>query len=472
MLQLDANIVSVSLPSIGHSLHAGFDGIEWVITAYTLSFASLLMPAGALADRYGRKPALMLGLAVFTTASFFCGAAPNLAVLVAARAFQGVGAAMQLSAGLATLSHNFTGTARARAFSFWGSAVGAGICLGPIVGGLITQAFGWQWAFYINVPIGAAAIALTGWVILPSRDPHAVRLDLLGVMTFASFLFLTTLALISGNHDGWTRPHILAEALGAAVFLAAFIAVERGQARPMLDFSFFGIPTFLGGVIAQFTFAAALMTMLTYVPIYFQNAFGYPPGRAGLMMLPLALPLFVVPRLVTLWLAHRWTGRLLLTVGLALVSVGLAWMGMEALAQDPRAMLAGMLLSGVGAGLLNGETTKVTMAAIPPERAGMASGLSGSTRFTGLVVGFSVLGVVLYGRITTAINAALPATPRPARAALIHDIASGHLVQGNPIALHAFSDGYQALLLAGAALACLAALLVWRLVRPEDTRPV
>jgi MFS family permease len=159
MLQLDANIVSVSLPAIAHSLNASFAGIEWVITAYMLSFASLLMPAGALADRFGRKRLLITGLSVFTFASFLCGAAPNLTVLIAARALQGAGAAMQLSSALATLSHAFQGEARARAFAFWGSVVGIGIASGPVVGGLITQGFGWEWAFYVNLPIGIALIA-------------------------------------------------------------------------------------------------------------------------------------------------------------------------------------------------------------------------------------------------------------------------------------------------------------------------
>lgn len=471
MLQLDANIVAVSLPTIGRSLHAGFDGIEWVITAYTLSFASLLMPAGALADRYGRKPALMLGLGVFTAASFVCGAAPSLGVLIAARAFQGIGAAMQLSAGLATLSQSFSGAARARAFSLWGSAIGAGICLGPIVGGVITQGLGWQWAFYINLPIGAAAIALTSAVIENSKDPHARRLDLAGVVTFGAFLFLTTLALISGNHDGWGSPHIVAEAVAAVVLLALFIVVEQRQSRPMLDFSFLRIPTFLGGVIAQFTYAASLLTMLTYIPIFFQSAFALEPGRAGLMMLPLALPLFVVPRLESAWLARRVTGRRLLTIGFVFVGAGLIWMSIQASSSTPWPMLVGMLVSGIGAGLLNGETAKVTMAAIPPERAGMASGLSGSARFSGVVVGFALLGVVLYGRIALAIDVGDAASVGVHRADLIREVASGRLSGGGPMALNAFVVGYQALLIAAAGLAVLAAATVWLLVGDEDTRP-
>src|ERR1700723_2000346 len=356
MLQLDANIVAVSLPSIGESLGANFAGIEWVITAYTLSFASLLLPAGALADRFGRKRMLVTGLGLFTLASFFCGAAPSLGVLIAARAVQGVGAALQLSAALATLASTFKGDTRARAFAFWGSVVGVGITLGPIVGGLITQTFGWQWAFYINLPIGAVSIATIVAVIDESRDPGAVRFDLPGVLTFSAFLFLTTLGLISGNHDGWTSPHILIEGIGAVIFFLLFIVVEKLQPRPMVDFSFFRRPTYLGANVAQFSFAAGLLTMLTFMPIYFQHALGLSPRLAGLLMLPMAVPLFILPRIVTWPLPHRLTGRTLLTAGLALVSLGLAFMALVAGDLNVRFMLAGMLATGLGAGLLNGET--------------------------------------------------------------------------------------------------------------------
>ena len=482
MLQLDANIVAVSLPSISESLKANFAGIEWVVTAYTLSFASLLLPAGALADRFGRKRILVAGLSLFTIASFFCGAAPNLTVLVAARAFQGIGAALQLSAALATLSSSFKGDARARAFAFWGSVVGIGISMGPIVGGLITQTFGWQWAFYINLPIGAITIATISVVIGDSKDPGAVRFDLPGVATFSAFLFLTTLALISGNHEGWTSPHILAEGLGALIFLMLFVFVEKRQARPMVDFSFFRRPTYLGANIAHFAFAAGLLTMLTFLPIYFQHALGTSPRTTGLLMLPMALPLFIVPRIVTAQLSHRLSGRTLLTAGLALVSAGLAFMALVAGNPDYRAMLWGVLVTGIGAGLLNGETTKVGMTVIPAERAGMASGISGTMRFTGIVIGFAALGVVLFSRISAAITAALPALNQNDRLGFIRDVASGDLSGAgvvssaqaglHALALKSFTDGYATLFASSAGFCFVAAVITWLLVRASDTPPI
>src|SRR6516165_852641 len=305
MLQLDANIVSVSLPSIARSLHAGFSGIEWVITAYTVSFASLLLPAGALADRFGRKQLLIAGLSVFTFASLLCGAAPNLAVLIAARALQGAGAAMQLSAALATLSHGFQGEARAKAFAFWGTVVGSGIACGPVAGGLITQGFGWEWAFYINLPIGIALIALITKVVASSKDPDALHLDVPGVACFSGSLFLATLALISGNHRGWTDRWIVAELLSAFLLFALFIIIERRQARPMVDLSYFRKPTYIGANLAQLSFAAGMLSMLTYIPILLQSGLGNSPGRAGIMMLPVVVPLLIIPRIASRHLTHR-----------------------------------------------------------------------------------------------------------------------------------------------------------------------
>ena len=482
MLQLDTNIVAVSLPSIGESLKANFAGIEWVVTAYTLCFASLLLPAGALADRFGRKRVLIIGLGIFTIASWLCGAAPDLSTLIAARAFQGVGAAMQLSAALATLASSFKGDARARAFAFWGSVVGIGISMGPIAGGLITQSFGWQWAFYINLPIGAVTMVAVVLIVEDSKDPGAVRFDLAGVATFSAFLFLTTLALISGNHDGWSSPHILAESLCAILFLGAFVVVEMRAARPMVDFAFFRQPTYLGANVAQFSFAAGLLTMLTFMPIYFQHALGMSPRAAGLAMLPMALPLFIVPRIVTTHLAHRLSGRALLTAGLALVAAGLALVALVAGNPDYRWMLTSMLVAGVGAGLLNGETTKVGMTVIPAERAGMASGISGTMRFTGIVIGFATLGVVLFSRIAAVITAALPNLDHHDRLGLIRSVASGDLsgtgsgAASSPtlhaLALRSFTEGYAKLFAASAGFCLVAALVTCWLVRASDTPPI
>lgn len=476
MINIDANIVAVSLPSIARSFHADFAAVEWVISAYTLTFASLVMPSGSLADRFGRRRVLMAGIAVFTAASFICGAATSVAVLIAARALQGVGAAMQLSSALAILSHSFRGRERAAAFSFWGSLIGVAITMGPVAGGWITEEFGWEWAFYVNVPVGVAIAVLTFLRVEESGDPNATGLDIPGIATFSLGLFLLTLGLISGNRTGWASHSVLGEICSAVALFAAFVVVEASRPRPMLDLRFFRLPTFVGATLASFAFAACFLTMLTYLPLYFQGGLGASPIRAGLLMLPMAVPLFVVPRIVSRHVVHVMSGRALLTIGLGLVTAGLFWMGMHAPAMAYGSLLPGMLVAGCGAGILNGEVAKVSMTVIPPERAGMASGVGGTVRFSGIVVGFAALGTVLYQRISRRIGETLVGGHGQTADAMARHVAAGNLRGGRPLedalAMAAFGAGYQALLMAAAIVAGLSTVVTWLCVRQVDTPPI
>jgi EmrB/QacA subfamily drug resistance transporter len=476
MINLDANIVAVSLSSIGRSLHADFSAMEWVISAYTLAFASLLMPAGALADRFGRKRMLLTGLGIFTLASLACGRANSVIMLNAARSCQGLGAALQLSAALAILSHTFQGAERARAFSFWGAVVGIAIALGPLAGGLITQHFGWQWAFYINVPVGLLIGLLTLRVVAESRDPQAQKMDFAGVISFSAALSLLTFALIAGNRLGWNNKTIALELCGALLCFVVFIRVELRQTHPMLDLRLFKKATFIGANIAGLAFSACLLTMLTYLPVYLQGGLGFGPQRSGFFMLPLAIPLFIVPRLVALYLAPRLSGRWLLTLGLMLIGIGMFWIGCYAAAFHYPALIAGMIIAGTGAGILNGEVAKVGMTVIPAERAGMASGVSGTVRFSGIVVGFAALGAVLYHRIGLEISRQAPHMSPQSAAALSRRIAAGDLSLApaaslplKMLALQSFGAGYQTILFTVAGSAVFAALLTWLLVRARDT---
>jgi EmrB/QacA subfamily drug resistance transporter len=466
MINLDANIVAVSLTSIARSLHADFAAIEWVISAYTLAFATLVMPAGALADRFGRKRMLVVGLAIFTLASGICGAATSTTLLNYARALQGVGAALQLSAALAILAHGFQGRERASAFAFWGSVIGVAIMLGPVAGGLITQLFGWQWAFYVNLPVGAAMIALTLYAVKESKDPHAMRVDIAGVLTFSGFLGLTTLALISGNQAGWLSKPILVELGVAAAMLVAFLFVETVQSRPMVDLKYFLRRTYLGANIAGVAYAVAFLTMLTYLPFFFQSALGYAPLTAGLLMLPLAVPLFVVPRIVALYLDRRLSGRALLVIGLVCVGTGLLLTALRITLFHYSAIFESMLIASMGAGILNGQIAKVGMTVIPVERAGMASGVSGTMRFSGIVVGFAALGAILFARIGGSVADALPNGNLASATALLqaHDGATS-------IARSSLGYGYEGVLLAAGIIALSAAALCWWLVSAEETAP-
>lgn len=489
MINLDANIVAVSLPAIARSMHADFAAIEWVVSAYTLTFGCLVLPAGALADRYGRKRCLLLGIGIFTFSSLLCGLATSVPHLIAARAVQGVGAALQLSASLAILSRAFDGAERARAFAFWGMMVGIAIATGPIAGGIVTQTLGWQWAFRINIAIGTGVIPLAVYAVPGSTRPDANHVDVPGFVLFSGGVFALTLALISGNGRGWSSAPVLLAFGVATLLLAGFVVAEARQRRPMVDLHFFGRPTFLGANIAALAFAATLLTMLTYLPIYFQAALGSGPLKAGLLMLPLGMPLVTVPPLVAAHLSHRLSGRGLLTMGLSLVALGLVTLAVTVPFFNYLTLIAGLLIAGTGAGVLNSEVVKVGMTVIPPEHAGMASGISGTVRFTGLVIGFAALGAVLAGRATAALNSGLDRLDPTAVAAVDHAALVRKVVAGDlsgavstvpegvrssldTVVMTSFGKGYQAMLLVATVFAALSTLLTWTLVRQQDTTPV
>lgn len=474
MINLDGNIVAVSLPSIAHALHADFASIEWVISAYTLTFAALVMPAGALSDRFGRKRILLIGLALFTVASLACGAAWSAVVLNVARAVQGVGAALLLSAALALLSHGFQGPGRASAFAFWGSVIGIGITLGPLAGGVITQTLGWAWAFYVNVPVGIGIFVLTLLTVTESKDPGSARLDIWGSVFFAVSLFLLTFALISGNHRGWSDQVVVTAIVSAVALFAVFVVSQKRQQRPMLDLRFFRVPTYIGANLAGLAYASALLTMLTFLPLYFQGGMQDTPIAAGLMMLPMAIPLFVVPRIVARYLDHRFSGRALLTIGLLITGAGLLVLALCAPLLQPGPMMGAMVICGVGAGILNGETAKVGLSVIPPDRAGMAAGVGGTVRFAGIVLGFAALGALLYARVAGILASAFPGLDARTVHAVSDLVVAGNLagaVRISPalssVVTDTFASGYQAVFLAGSIITAFGALATWTLVAPH-----
>lgn len=481
MINLDANIVAVSLRVIATSLHADFAAIEWVISAYTLAFASLVLPAGALADRFGRKRVLIIGLSVFTLASAICGAASSSVVLNYARALQGVGAALQLSAALAILSHGFAGRARAKAFAFWGSVIGIAIMLGPVAGGVITQLLGWEWAFYINIPVGLAMIALTAVAVTESKDPHANRIDTAGVLSFGGFLGLLTWALISGNSIGWHSRSIHVRVVIALLLLVVFLVVESKQRRPMVELAYFKRSTYVGANVAAVAYAVAFLTMLTYLPFFFQSAMGYSPINAGLLMLPLAAPLFVVPRIVAVYFDHRYSGRALLTAGLLLLGAGLLLTSVRIGQFSYPSIAWSMFISSLGAGILNGQIAKVGMTVIPVERAGMASGISGTMRFSGVVVGFAALGAILFRHIADALLRDAPSLADHTRLEITRVIANGDLAAARTLLTEAhvpaalagagLAHGYQAIMIAAGVTALIAAALTAYLVNAHETAP-
>ncbi|MFL9945846.1 MFS transporter [Paraburkholderia agricolaris] len=483
LIMLDSNIVAVSLPAIARDLHGEFTDVEWVVSAYILPFAALLIPAGALADRLGRRRMLLLGLSIFTLASLLCGLAPGLAVLNGARAMQAVGAALQLSAALAVITHGFQPQERARVYAILGTVLGIAPSLGPLVGGLVTSYLGWRWAFLINVPIGVGLVTLIVFSVDESRDPNAGRLDLPGIVLFGSGLFSMVWALIAANSVGWGNAATFSKLVVGALLLVAFVFAERMHPRPMVDLSIFRDRTVVGAAIAMFGYAAAAQVMMTLLPLYLQDTFSYSPATAGLAMIPFALPLLIGPG-VGGKLASRVSSRAILVFGLALVAIGDAFTATTILAGFGYwAAAIGMLITGSGAGLLNGETTKAQISAVSPDRAGMASGIAGATRFVGIIVGLAGLGAVLAGVAEGSLhrlgapqvaghamdwhalslrimggdaNGALSVLPAETRKAIEHAVRSS------------VAHGFGSALAVGAIVAAVAGALSWLFIRRVD----
>lgn len=395
LVMLDTNVVAVALPTIANSFGADFADMQWVVTAYMLPFAALLLAAGAFGDLFGRRKSMLLGLSIFAAASLLCGVAISPLMLNISRAIQGIGASLLLTAALAIINHSFRGLERAKAYAFWGASLGVAITSGPIIGGVISSVFGWHWAFLINLPICIALIVATTKVIQESSDPESKHLDYAGITTFSSGLFLLIWAVIDGNGLGWMSQSILLRIIGGLVFLAIFMFVENKQVRPMVDFSLFKSRNFVGSSFAMLGYAGGAQVMLFYLPLYLQNAYGYAPAIAGLAMLPFALPMFVVPR-VGVRLTKDFQARSILCIGLGISTF--ANLSMAFLADNGASYIyfaVAMIIAGAGAGLLNGETAKTMQGAVPPQRAGMASGISGTMRFCGLLFGVAGLGAVL-----------------------------------------------------------------------------
>jgi EmrB/QacA subfamily drug resistance transporter len=398
MIMLDANIVAVSLPSIAGSLHSAFSGVEWVVSAYILAFVACLMPAGAIADRFGRKKSLQWGVAIFTLASVLCGLSETIMQLNIGRALQGIGAALQLSSALAVLGHEFQGNERAKAFATWGVVIGVAATAGPIVGGVITAGLGWQWAFLINAPIGAALFILATRSVIESRDLLHARLDIGGAVLFAAALACFATALIDGGNQGFNLLSVKMLFLAGALLMMAFIYAERRQKRPMVDLRLFRNPAFIGCSLAMLAFASTCYVMTTYLPVFLQGTFFSNPGKTGLALLPFSIPLLAGPWFAAR-LSQRFSGRGILVIGLLLAAAGnadIAW----AAAGSYLFVAIGMFILGMGAGLLNGETARVSMQVVPLERAGMASGLASTFRFVGLLIGLTGLGAVLTAGIS------------------------------------------------------------------------
>jgi EmrB/QacA subfamily drug resistance transporter len=473
MLLVDITIVQVALPRIQHDLHASFTNLQWVIDAYALTLSALILTSGTLADRIGRKRVFTGGVALFTLASLLCGLSDSATLLVLARGLQGFGGAAMFATSLALIAQEFQGPERGTAIAAWGATVGGAVAIGPLVGGALTDGLGWQWIFFVNIPIGIATIAIATTRMVNVRDPDAERLDWAGLVTFSGGLFLLIFGLLRGTDEGWGSALIVSVLAGAVALLILFVVVESRQRRPMFDLSLFRNRAFCGVSLATFALGAGMFAIFTYLTLYLQNALGYSPLQGGLRMLPATVMTFVVP-LLTRRLTGRLAPGLLLGAGLALTGVGLALMHGLSTGSHWTALLAGLLVAGVGIGLANPAIAHTALGVVPPERSGMASGISNTFRIGGIAVGVAALGAIFESRVADSLHGSLGIPS----AALAKAVASGGTragaaaLPGHPgvleASLRAFTVGMNTILAIGAVLSLLGAIAAVTLVRARD----
>jgi EmrB/QacA subfamily drug resistance transporter len=319
MLLLDITVVNVALPAIQTALNANFEDLQWVVDSYALTLAAFLLTSGSLADLWGRRLVFAWGLVVFTAASAVCGLADSAVMLNIARGVQGVGGAMVFSTSLALIAQEFHGNERGVAFGVFGAVMGGAVAIGPLVGGLITTEIGWQWIFFVNVPIGCVALVLALTYIHESCDPHATGADWLGLITFSGALFVLVFALVRGNDDGWGSVEIVSLLVGAVALLTLFVVVEASQERPMLDLALFRRPAFAGVSIASFALGASAFALFLYITLYLQTVLGYSALQTGIRFMPITFLAFVVAPMAGRLTAYV-PARVMLGVGLLLCS--------------------------------------------------------------------------------------------------------------------------------------------------------
>lgn len=410
MLLLDVTIVMVALPDIERDLDASFTQLEWVTDAYALSLAALLLTSGALSDRFGRRLIFGLGLAVFTAGSALCGAANSPEMLVGSRAAQGVGGAMLFATSLALLAANYRGKDRGIAFGVWGAVTGIATAVGPIVGGAITTGISWRGIFYVNVPFGVIALILTFWLMAESKAPYARRIDWAGMITFTGGLFALVYGVTEAGETSWTDPLVLWCFGIAAALMIAFGLIEWRIREPMFELDLFRVPTFLGGSIAAFCMNGSMFAMMLYFVLYLQNQLGYSALDAGLRLL-----VFSAATMVVATIAGRLTDRIPTRwmIGPGLVLVGAGLLSMTGLSEDSSwtHLIAGFLIAGIGAGLVNPPLASTAVGVVHVARSGMASGINNTFRQVGIAVGIAVYGTLFSSIITDDLKTQLAGTP-------------------------------------------------------------
>jgi EmrB/QacA subfamily drug resistance transporter len=408
MLLVDLTIVVVAIPDIRSSLHTSFSDVQWTIDAYSLSLAALLLPTGSLADILGHRRVFAFGIGIFTLGSLLCGLADSGTELIVWRALQGVGGATVFATSLALLAQTFHGRERGFALGVWGAVAGLSTALGPLIGGVLTTAISWHWIFYVNVPIGVFAIAITLTKVGEFRPPRHRRVDLPGFVLFTVGLTALVFGLIESGFRGWGSTEVVVSLIVAAVALPAFLVVEHILEQPMFDLKLFRIPTFVGGSIAAFGMNGSLYAMFLYIVLYLQNVQHFSALGVGWR-----LAIITAGSIVTAIPAGRASAhvpvRFLIGPGLLLVGIGLLLM--RGLSPDSSwlHLVPGFVIAGLGSGLVNAPLASTAVGVVKPQDAGMASGINTTFRQVGIATAVAALGSIFASQLNGATHATLGA---------------------------------------------------------------
>jgi EmrB/QacA subfamily drug resistance transporter len=438
MIMLDNTIVNVALPSIERDLHMQLSELEWIVSGYALTFAALMLIGGKLADAYGRRLVFVTGIVVFTLASLACGLAPSGGALIGARVAQGVGAALMNPATLSIIAVTFPPRERGTAIGLWAGVSALALAIGPLVGGLLTEHAGWNWIFFINVPVGALGIAASFLLIDESRDETHERLDLPGLATSGIGLFALTYGLIEANNYGWGSARIVGSFVIAAVSLTVFVLLERHRRAPMLDLTLFRNRTYVGANLAMLLVALAMFGVFFFVSLYMQNVLGYSAVQAGAAFLPMTL-LIIVAAPAAGRASDRWGSRWLISGGMVLLALQLAYFSQLSSDTTFWQLLPALVLGGFGMSMTMTPSSAAAMRAVPIAKAGVGSAVLNACRQVGGSTGIALMGAIMASQLAT------PPTPE------------------------SFMRGFERALLVSACIALVGSVVAAWLIRPHDT---
>jgi EmrB/QacA subfamily drug resistance transporter len=445
---LDASIVNVALPSIGSALDFAQDDLSWVVNAYTLTFGGFLLLGGRLADLLGRRRMFVYGMWLFALASLVGGLAQSDIMLIAARAVQGLGAALISPAALSILTTTFAeGNERNRALGVWGAVAGSGGAVGVLLGGMLTEWAGWEWVLFVNVPIGIAAALVAPRLVAESRDDSSPSFDVAGAVSVTAGLALLVYTLVDANNAGWGSTQTLALGALSVALLVSFVLIERRTRYPLVPFSIFRLRTLRGANVIGLLLGMALFAMFFFISLYMQQVMGYEPLKAGLAYLPLA-GLIIVSAGGASQLVARFGFKPILVTGMLFIAAGLYWFSHVSAPGGTYVgdVLFPSMLAAVGLGLAFVPVTIAAVTGTKPAEAGLASGLINTSQQVGGALGLAVLATISTGRT--------------------NDV----LAAGGSSKAVALTEGFQDAFLAGAVIALVGAVLAAVLISSRDSR--